>query len=236
MGIIKSKWAVRGLVALLFALVGVVGGPWVYINVIKSDAPEVLTLNTVDTSQPMMADVMTETGDSVAGEWLIAEASVVGYRVKEILFGQSTEGVGRTNSVSGSLTIDDDVVMGATFEVAMATLKSDSDRRDRQVNSRILDTVTFPTATFTLASPIALTPEALTGTAFAVATTGELTLRGQKKVVNVDLKAQLVDGVIEVNGQIQIVFSDWQIPDPSVSGISVEPSGLLEFLLRFTLA
>lgn len=236
MGIIKSKWAVRGLVALVFALVGVVGGPWVYINVIKSDAPEVLTLNTVDTSQPMMADVMTETGDSVAGEWLIAEASVVGYRVKEILFGQSTEGVGRTNSVSGSLTIDDDVVMGATFEVAMATLKSDSDRRDRQVNSRILDTVTFPTATFTLASPIALTPEALTGTAFAVATTGELTLRGQKKVVNVDLKAQLVDGVIEVNGQIQIVFSDWQIPDPSVSGISVEPSGLLEFLLRFTLA
>jgi hypothetical protein len=198
MGFINNKWAVRGLVVLLLALVGVVGGPWVYINVIKSDAPEVLTLNTVDTAQPMMADAMTDTGDLVAGEWAIAEDSVVGYRVKEILFGQSTEGVGRTNSVSGSLTIEDDVVMSATFEVAMATLKSDSDRRDRQVNNRILDTATFPTATFTLASPI--------------------------------------DGVIEVNGQIEIVFSDWQIPDPSVSGISVEPSGLLEFLLRFTLA
>ena len=67
MGFIKNKWAVRGLVVLLLALVGVVGGPWVYINVIKSDAPEVLTLNTVDTSQPMMADAMTDTGDSVAG-------------------------------------------------------------------------------------------------------------------------------------------------------------------------
>ena len=120
--------------------------------------------------------------------------------------------------------------------VAMATLKSASDRRDRQVNNPILDTATFPTATFTLASPIALTPEALTGTAFAVTTTGELNLRGETKVVDVDLEAQLIDGVIEVNGQIEIVFSDWQIPDPSVSGISVEPSGLLEFLLRFTLA
>ena len=236
MGFIKNKWAVRGLVVLLLALVGVVGGPWVYINVIKSDAPEVLTLNTVDTSQPMMADAMTDTGDLVAGEWAIAEDSVVGYRVKEILFGQSTEGVGRTNSVSGLLTIEDDVVISATFEVAMATLKSDSDRRDRQVNNRILDTATFPTATFALASPIALTPEALTGTAFAVTTTGELNLRGETKVVDVDLDAQLIDGVIEVNGQIEIVFSEWQIPDPSVSGISVEPSGLLEFLLRFTLA
>jgi polyisoprenoid-binding protein YceI len=208
----------------------------VYINVIKDDAPEVLTLNTVDTSQPMMADAMTDTGDSVAGEWAIAEDSVVGYRVKEILFGQSTEGVGRTNSVSGSLTIDDDVVMSATFEVAMATLKSDSDRRDRQVNNRILDTSTYPTAMFRLTSPISLTPEALAGAEFSVTADGELTLRGVTKAVSVDLVARLVDGLIEVNGQIEIVFSDWQIPDPSVSGISVEPSGLLEFLLRFTLA
>jgi hypothetical protein len=39
--------------------------------------------------------------------------------------------------------------------------------------------------------------------------------------------------VIEVNGSIQIVFTDWSIPDPSISGIIVVDRGLLEFLLRF---
>jgi polyisoprenoid-binding protein YceI len=170
----------------------------------------------------------------LSGEWLIATDSVVGYRVKEILFGQSTEGVGRTGDVKGSLTIEGDSVVSAEFEVAMASLVSDSDRRDRQVNGRILDTATFPTAKFMLTSPIVLTPEAIAGSDFSAAATGELTLRGVTKSVNVELLARLIDGVIEVNGQIEIVFADWEIPDPSVSGISVESSGLLEFLLRFS--
>jgi polyisoprenoid-binding protein YceI len=168
------------------------------------------------------------------GEWLLGPDSVVGYRVKEILFGQSTEGVGRTSEIDGSLTISENSVVSAQFEVAMATLMSDSDRRDRQVNGRILDTASFPTSVFTLTSPIALTPEAVSGAEFPVSAAGKLTLRGVTKDVNVEIVARLIDGLIEINGKIEIVFADWQIPDPSVSGISVEPSGLLEFLLRFS--
>ena len=177
---------------------------------------------------------MVSSANDLNGEWLIATDSVVGYRVKEILFGQSTEGVGRTSEIKGSLTVENDSVVNAEFEVAMASLVSDSDRRDRQVNGRILDTATFPTAKFALTSPIVLTPEAIAGSEFAVAATGELTLRGVTQSVNVELLARLIDGVIEVNGQVEIVFADWQIPDPSVSGITVESSGLLEFLLRFS--
>jgi hypothetical protein len=44
----------------------------------------------------------------------------------------------------------------------------------------------------------------------------------------------LVDNVIEVNGSIEIVFAEWQIPDPSISAIVVEDRGLLEFLIRFS--
>ena len=76
--------------------------------------------------------------------------------------------------------------------------------------------------------------KAIAGSEFSVAATGELTLRGVTKSVNVELLARLIDGIIEVNGQIEIVFADWQIPDPSVSGITVESAGLLEFLLRFS--
>jgi polyisoprenoid-binding protein YceI len=101
------------------------------------------------------------------------------------------------------------------------------------VNTRILDTKTFPTATFTLKEPITLTPEALAGSDFSVDTTGTLTLRGVTKDIDLTLIARLVDDVIEVNGSIQIVFTDWSIPDPSISGIIVVDRGLLEFLIRF---
>ena len=226
-------WTVRGGIALLAVLVALVGVPWVYINVIKDDAPDALSLEPTDTSLVTSTSVVGSEND-LSGEWLIATDSVVGYRVKEILFGQSTEGVGRTSDVKGSLTVENDSVVNAEFEVAMASLVSDSDRRDRQVNRRILDTATFPTAQFVLTTPIVLTPEAIAGSEFSVAATGELTLRGVTQSVNVEMLARLTDGIIEVNGQIKIVFADWQIPDPSVSGITVESSGLLEFLLRFS--
>ncbi len=223
----------RGVVGLLVVLVALVGVPWVYINVIKDDAPDALSLEPVSTSLPVDTSVNSNENE-LEGEWLLGPDSVVGYRVKEILFGQSTEGVGRTSEIDGSLTISENSVVSAQFEVAMATLMSDSDRRDRQVNGRILDTASFPTSVFTLTSPIALTPEAVSGAEFPVSAAGKLTLRGVTKDVNVEIVARLIDGLIEINGKIEIVFADWQIPDPSVSGISVEPSGLLEFLLRFS--
>jgi hypothetical protein len=226
-------WMFRGVVGLLVVLVGIVGVPWVYINVIKDDAPDVLSLEPVSTSLPVDTSVNNNENE-LEGESLLGPDSVVGYRVKEILFGQSTEGVGRTSEIDGSLTISENSVVSAEFKVAMATLMSDSDRRDRQVNGRILDTASFPVSVFTLTSPIALTPEAVSGAEFPVSAAGKLTLRGVTKDVNVEIVARLIDGLIEINGKIEIVFADWQIPDPSVSGISVEPSGLLEFLLRFS--
>jgi polyisoprenoid-binding protein YceI len=226
-------WMFRGVVGLLVVLVALVGVPWVYINVIKDDAPDALSLEPVSTSLPVDTSVNNNENE-LEGEWLLGPDSVVGYRVKEILFGQSTEGVGRTSEIDGSLTISENSVVSAEFEVAMATLMSDSDRRDRQVNGRILDTASFPTSVFTLSSPIALTPEAVSGAEFPVSAAGKLTLRGVTNDVNVEIVARLIDGLIEINGKIEIVFADWQIPDPSVSGISVEPSGLLEFLLRFS--
>jgi polyisoprenoid-binding protein YceI len=226
-------WMFRGVVGLLVVLVGIVGVPWVYINVIKDDAPDALSLEPVSTSLPVDTSVNNNENE-LEGEWLLGPDSVVGYRVKEILFGQSTEGVGRTSEIDGSLTISENSVVSAEFEVAMATLMSDSDRRDRQVNGRILDTASFPTSVFTLTSPIVLTPEAVSGAEFPVSAAGKLTLRGVTKDVNVEIVARLIDGLIEINGKIEIVFADWQIPDPSVSDISVEPSGLLEFLLRFS--
>ena len=232
----------RKIIAAIAVLaIGAVAGPWVYINLIKDDAPEALTLEPSTTtiapeSSTTIAIESTTTiapASTIDGEWKVVAESIVGYRVKETIVGQKTEGVGRTSEIIGSLTIVDKQVTAAEFTVDMTTLVSDSTRRDRQVNTRILDTVNFPTATFTLKEPITLTPEALAGSDFSVDTTGTLALRGVTKDIDLTLIARLVDDVIEVNGSIQIVFTDWSIPDPSISSIIVVDRGLLEFLVRF---
>ncbi len=232
----------RKIVAAVAVLaIGALAGPWVYINLIKDDAPEALTLepSTTTIAPESSTTIAVESTTTIApeniidGEWKVVAESIVGYRVKETIVGQKTEGVGRTSEITGSLTIVDEQVTAAEFTVDMTTLKSDSTRRDRQVNTRILDTVNFPTATFTLKEPITLTPEALAGSDFSVDTTGTLTLRGVTKDIDLTLIARLVDDVIEVNGSIQIVFTDWSIPDPSISSILVVDRGLLEFLVRF---
>ena len=226
------KSIVRKVVAALIVLALLaVAGPWVYINLIKEDAPDALSLEPAVTTT---AGEVQQPTNATDGEWAVVADSVVGYRVKEILFGQDTEGVGRTSAVTGSLVIANNEVASAEFSVDMTSLISDSSRRDRQVNNRILDTATYPTATFALNDPIALTPEALAGSDLTVNTTGTLTLRGVTKDIPVTLVARLVDNVIEVNGTIEIVFAEWQIPDPSVTAIVVEDRGLLEFLIRFS--
>jgi polyisoprenoid-binding protein YceI len=224
-----AKKLLAGIVVLA---IGAVAGPWVYINLIKEDAPDQLRLEPA--AQTVVETTIADTTSTIDGQWAIATDSIVGYRVKEVIVAQSTEGVGRTSAVKGTLNIAGEQVTEAEFSVDMTTLKSDSSRRDGQVNNRILDTATYPTATFTLKQPITLTPEALAGSDLTTQATGTLTLRGVTKDIELTLIARLANDVIEVNGSIEIIFADWSIPDPSISAIVVEDRGQLEFLLRFT--
>ena len=97
------KSIVRKVVAALIVLaLLVVAGPWVYINLIKDDAPDALSLQPAVTTT---AGEVQQPTNATDGEWAVVADSVVGYRVKEILFGQDTEGVGRTSDVTGSLVI-----------------------------------------------------------------------------------------------------------------------------------
>ena len=215
----------------------VVGGPWVYINLIKDDAPDELSLQSTTDTSGAVAPTSTSgstTTNEVSGAWTIAQDSVVGYRVKEVLFGQDTEGVGRTSQVTGSLTIADSAVTEAEFTVDMASIESDSDKRDSQFRGRIMDTTTYPTATFTLTTPITLPESAVSGAPLTVDATGDLSLRGTSKSVTFPLEAEFTDGAIRVAGRINIVFADWSIPNPGFGGITTEDNGDLEVLLTFS--
>lgn len=231
----KSKVILGGIVALV---VLVLGGTALYINVIKEDAPDELSLDDVGATTTTDADASGTTGapspDSLDGEWQVVEdGTEVGYRVKEVLFGQDTEGVGRTSVVSGSLTIDGTSVPEAEFEVDMTTVTSDESRRDGQFNGRIMNTAEFPTATFTLTEPIELGDIPAEGEEISATATGDLTLKGTTKSVELELKAKRSGETFNVLGNYKIVFEDWGIDNPGTGPITTEDNGLLEMLLVF---
>jgi polyisoprenoid-binding protein YceI len=228
----KLKWL---LALIVGGVVALFGGIWLYINVIKGDAPEKLTLDSVSTTLPgaSVAPTPAATGD-LSGAWTPTNQSILGYRVKEILFGQSTEGVGRTNTISGSLNVKGTTITDGSLSVPMDTIESDESRRDGQFRTRIMDVKQFPTGDLKLTSPIELGSVPAPNTEFTQAVTADLTLRGVTKSVTFDAKAVFDGTVVKVNGSIPIKFEDWSIPNPSFAGsIETEDNGLLEFTLVF---
>jgi polyisoprenoid-binding protein YceI len=246
--------AIVSVVAL--AVIGVFG----WILFIRDDAPEALgtsdldaalattvpaapaTASATETTTPSTeAAPGTTAGASVDGDvsgvWnVVPDASTLGYRVSEVLGGVDTEGAGRTSDVAGSLTIDGTSATAGEWTVQMASITSDSDRRDGQFRTRIMSTDEFPTATFVLTGPIDFGAIPAAGESITATATGDLTLRGVTNSVTFELTAQLENGRIGVLGSIPILFSDYQIPDPSNGFAVVKDNGLLEFVLVFAKA
>jgi polyisoprenoid-binding protein YceI len=183
------------------------------------------------TTAATTAAAASATAAGIDGTWKPTPASLVGYRAKEVLNGQSTEGVGRTNAVTGSVTIAGTKATAAALTIDVTTLKSDQGNRDRQVQGRILDTATHPTATLKLKSPVDFGKVPADKEAISAKAAVELTLRGVNKTVDVALNARRNGANIEVQGTIPITWADFSIPDPSNGPAQVEPKGVIEFLV-----
>lgn len=248
------------LIPILIATAGV----WIYINWIKDDPPAAFSLDddassdTTATSQTTAttAGDATTTPDTEAtaetttpattastagsgagpldGTWTISDGSQVGYRVTEVLFGQDTEGVGRTGEIAGTIELAGTQVTSGEFTVQMGTLESDESRRDNQFNGRIMSTDEFPTATFTLTAPIELATLPADGEQVTATATGDLTLRGVTQAVTFDVQAVQEGEQIRIVGSTDIVFADYGIPQPDTGGITTQNHGLLEFSLVLT--
>ena len=235
----KRRPIVWIVVAVVVALVLFVGGPFLYINVVKEDAPAPLALpGNVTTTTPAGGSPATtaSTGDGIDGTWTVADGTTVGYRVEEVLFGQSTEGVGRTSEVEGTLVVDGTEISEVDLTVDMTSVTSDSTQRDGQFNGRIMDTATHPTATFVLTEPIDLGTVPADGETVTASATGDLTLRGVTKSVTFDVEAQRAGSTISVQGAIPISFADFEIDNPSGGPAQVGDTGTLELLVVFSQA
>ncbi|HYH24077.1 MAG TPA: YceI family protein [Blastococcus sp.] len=204
-------------------LLGLVLGPLVY-AALRDDAAPAATVQ----AQPEDAELVADTD----GVWTVGDGSTAGYRVDEVLNGADVTVAGTTDRVTGSVEIDAGALTSAEVTVDVASITTDSGRRDAYFRQNIMDVATHPTATFTVGEPVEL-PE-LTGTPVTVPVAGELTVTGRTRSVQVDLSAVRTPEGVDVSGSIPVAFADFGIEPPNLGFVSVEDRGSIEFLLHLT--
>ncbi len=161
--------------------------------------------------------------------------SFVGYRVKEQLAGiGANTAVGRTPNVTGSMTLAGSSITDVQVGADLTTLQCDDSRRDGQLSRQGIQTSSFPTATFKLTSPIQLTTLPADCAAIGATASGDLTLYGVTKAVQVSLQAERSGSLVTVSGSTTIVFADYGFQGPSSFAVlSVEDHGVMELQLHF---
>jgi polyisoprenoid-binding protein YceI len=224
----SAKYALIAVVAVI-----VVGGAGFYWFFLRDDAPKRASLQTTTqtagnrAAEPASAD----------GTWKVEQADgvFVGYRVQE-LFGGSTvkaTAVGRTPAVTGSLTVAGTQITAADITADVTKLTSDKSQRDQQIKTRGLETNTFGTAEFKLTQPITLPGVPQKVQEVDVTATGDLTLHGQTKSVEIPLQAKWNGTTITIAGNAKVAFSEYGIAAPTNAIVSVDDNGEFELQLTF---
>jgi polyisoprenoid-binding protein YceI len=223
---------VVGAIALI-ALAALLG-PYVYIHFIEGPAPAKLELPTSSgTTTASSSSGAASTTTSLHGSWNVGTGSVAGYRVPEVLIGQSATAVGRTSKIWGSMTIAGSTVTKATFTVDMASVVSDQSERNARFDGSIMDVGRYPTATLTLSAPIVLGSIPAENAVAHYNAVGNLAMHGVTKSVSFPVTAERIGSAIAVLADIPITFSDWNIANPSIAGfVTTANTGTLEVLLH----
>jgi polyisoprenoid-binding protein YceI len=212
-----------------FVVLAVGGFAFAYFVLFPTESPDKFTL-----SDSAATPAATATAAAGTTTWAIADGSEAGYRVREKLafLAAKNDAVGRTSAITGSAesTGDGDAltITKASFKIDVSTLTSDQDRRDQRIRSIGIESDRFPTATFTLAEPIALTKT-------KVDATGDLTLHGVTKRVTIPLQVRQSGSTLEAVGSLSFPWGDFGMTAPSVAGfVNVEDTATLEFDLKLT--
>jgi polyisoprenoid-binding protein YceI len=237
----KSRSPLTWLIVAVVVIVALaIIGPFVYIHFFNGDAPAPLTLSSSGSPSSTAAAGGSSSGGAALtqatlnGAWKVDTGSQAGYRVSEVLVGQSTQAVGRTSSVTGTATIANDQLTAASMTVDMKSVKSDKAQRDEQFQDQIMETSQFPTSTFVLTKPVDLSKLPTDGSTGSTTATGNLTLHGVTKSVDVPLQVKVDGSDIDVQGSVAVHFSDYNVANPSNGLAKVGDDGTMEFLVKLT--
>lgn len=166
----------------------------------------------------------------------LGEGAVARYKVEETLARQGfVVATGETSDVSGRIVFDADggiVAEESAITMQAATLVTDSDRRDRYVRERTLQTAQYPEIVFRPTSVDGL-PTPLTDAQGTIDFTisGDLTIIDQTRPITWNASADFGAGGAEITGlaSAEFTFEDFAMDKPSVAIVlSVEDTIRLE--------
>lgn len=215
------------LVAAVALVVVAVGGAWWYAR--SQQGTEAAPLGVSTTAPSVTADPADLTGD-----YAVVEGSEAGYRVEEVLSGQDVTVVGRTQEVTGTVTLADGVLTAARVEVALADVATDEAARDRAFD-QLLGVDEHPTAVFETTEPVDVSAAA-DGSVATVEAAGTLTVAGVTQPATATLQVQLTADGASVSASVPVTFADYGISAPNLGFVQVQDAGTVEALLRLTAA
>ncbi|MCA5894472.1 YceI family protein [Isoptericola sp. NEAU-Y5] len=167
-------------------------------------------------------------GDTAAldGEWAVAPGSVAGYRVHEVLRGEEVTVTGRTEDVTGGVTVEGGRITAAEVTVDVESIATDEPPRDAYFRGNVMEVGTYPTATFAVTEPVPLTEGATD-----VDLPGELTVHGVTHDVVVPARVAADGDGVQVVGSVPVTFADYDVSAPSLGFVRVDEEGAVEFSL-----
>jgi polyisoprenoid-binding protein YceI len=223
-----------GVSASVLALgtMAAVAGPILFGGAAASTAA--VTPSVKPTVRELPARVAYDDLAELVGDWVIADGSTAGYTIGAVVNGSPTTVSGTTDNVTGSATVDERGLTGATIVVDVAGITTDNAARDAYVRGPALDVDAYPTAVFVLSDPVALSDELVDGQPVVVAASGVLTLHGVSHSVEVSLTAQMENGKLTLAGSVPVSFGDYDIEPIDLGFVSVDDEGSIDFTLAAT--
>lgn len=219
-------------------VLGVLAFAGVYYTQFTGSHVSAVSLATPSSSASGSASSSAATSGTGVGTWTVTTGSFAGYRVREqfAILSAPTDAVGRTSSVTGSMTLAQSgstyTVTATSITVDLTTLTSDRAMRDQRIRQMGLESARYPTATFTLTSPITLPADAATGRVVHVSAVGDLVIHGTTRTVTIPMDARLSGSQIQVTGSLTFPFGEFNMVPPSVGGfVTVQDNATMEFSL-----
>ncbi len=150
-----------------------------------------------------------------------ASGSLARYRVRERLLGREldNDAVGETTAITGSIALTSAgavVPSASSFLVNMTGLASDESRRDRYVQSRILDTDAFPTTRLAVSGVRGLPTPVPTSGRVQFQLLGDLTLKGVTRPTIWNVTANVNGNQLTGTASTAFTFTDFKLTQPKV--------------------
>jgi hypothetical protein len=184
---------------------------------------------TVEATSDTVAETLKGTAAipaDLAASYVVA-SGIATYSVDETLNGLSAQGVGSTEAVSGKVTPEGAFV----FDIDLLTFTSDQRRRDNKVREWFTQS---PIGTFS-SDAFALPDSAVVGEVITMTIPGTMTINTIEQSAEWAVEARLeANGDLSLQGETDIVLSDFDIPVVRVAFVTMENGARIEVLLTLT--